>query len=183
MKYSRIFCLLTVLTLAFYIYGCSMRPTESIQRTEQTKKEAAAEHAEQFALDFWNAGEKAWQEASAMLDAQKYREADQLLLKAKTNYTKARDLAKSKREEAIRIIKSMQVTASLRLKSDLMENPAASKLSPARKKELDAEIKRIQDNIAKVDTLLQNAQYSEADTLARKSARDVYEIQQEYLKK
>ncbi len=183
MKYSHIFLLAMVISLVFLFSACSGVPTDSIKRTEQAKAEAIAEHADLFARESWSAAEKAMQEAHAKLDEKSYGEAEKVLLKAKTYYVRARDVAKDMRQAAIKTITGYQVTINIRLKSDLMDNPGVSKLSPARKKEFDADVKQIEDNVAKVTALLKNEQYAEAEYLAQKTQRDVFEKQQEYFKK
>ena len=183
MKYSNIFLLSMVISLVFLFSACSGVPTDSIKRTEQAKAEAIKEHADLFAQETWSAAERAMQEANVKLDAKSYGEAENLLLRAKTNYVKARDIAKDKREAAIKRIIGLQGTINIRLKSDLKDNPGVSKLSPARKKDFDADVKQIEDNVAKVTTQLKDEQYDEAEYLAKKTLRDVFEKQQEYLKK
>jgi hypothetical protein len=183
MKYSNTLFLLMALSLACFLAACSGVPTDSIKRTEQAKAEAVAEHADLFAQQSWSAAEKAMQEAKAKLDAKSYGEAGNLLLKARTNYVKARDVAKDRRQAAIKTITGYQTTINIRLKSDLRDNPGVSRLSPARKKEFDADVKQIEDNVAKVTDLLKNEKYAEAEYLAQKTQRDVFEKQQEYLKK
>jgi hypothetical protein len=154
-----------------------------IQKAEQARTEAKAEYAEQFAPDDWAAAEKAWQEATGKLDAESYSEAYTLLLKAKTRYEKAQGLAKGKRAAEIDRITKGQETARIRLKRDLLDSADAKKLSAARKKQLDEQVKQIEDNIGKVSALLQNGQYTDASYLVGKATRDIYEVQQEYLKK
>ncbi len=183
MKHSRIILLVMTMTLALFCAACSGRPTDSIQRTEQARAAAVAEHADQFAPDYWSTAEKAMQEASAKLDEKSYGEAGNLLLRARTNYTKAKDLAQSKRENLIKTVEGIQVTIGIRLKKDLLDSPIAAKLPPARKKEFDARIKQIEDSKALVSEQLKNAKYTEAELLAGKTLRDVFEVQQEFLKK
>lgn len=183
MKQSHIFLFVMVLSLALGVSACAGRPTEMIQQTEQVRTEAAGEHADQFAVEQWGQAEKAWQEASSKLDAKSYGDATTLLLKAKTYYVKARDIAKSRRADAINRITKSQETANIRCKAQLKDDPAIKKLSGARKKEFDDEVKQIDDNIARVTALLQNAQYSEAQNLIDRTQRRIWEVQQEFLKK
>lgn len=183
MKHSRIFVPVMTISLALFFSACSGKPTDSIQRTEQARTEAVAEHAELFAPDYWSTAEKAMQEANAKLNEKSYGDAGNLLLRAKTNYTKARDLAKSKRENLIKTIEGIQVTIGIRLKQDLLDNPLASKLPPARKKDFDARVKQIEDSKALVSEHLKNGKYTEAELLAGKTLREVFEVQQEFLKK
>jgi hypothetical protein len=183
MNHSRLFVFVLMMILALFFSACSGRPTDSIQRTEKAKADAAAEHADQFAPDYWSAAEKAMQEANAKLDAKSYGEAGNLLLRARTNYNKARELAQSKREKLIKDVNGVLVTVGIRLKSDLLDNPAAGRLPAARKKEFDARVRQIQDSAATVSEHLKNARYSEAEYLAGKTQREIFEVQQEFLKK
>jgi hypothetical protein len=183
MKYSRSFLFVMMIILVFFLSACSGRPTDSIQRTEQAKAEAAAEHAELFAADYWSAAEKAMQEANVKLDAKSYGEASNLLLKAKTNYNKARELAKSKREALIKSVNGTLVTIGKRMKSDLLDDPAAARLPAARKKEFDDRVKQIENGVATIEDHLKNHRYTEAETLAGRTMREVFEVQQEFLKK
>jgi hypothetical protein len=181
MKFAHVFRFLLVLLLAFYVYGCSSRPTDMIQKTEQARAEAMSEYAEQFAPDDWVAAEKAWQDASAKLDANSNSEAYTLLLKAKTRYEKARSLAQNKREATVKAITNQQGTAKIRLK-ELVDDPKVKNLSAARKKEFDNLVKRLGDNIAQVSTLMQNGQYTEAGQLIGITQREIWENQQEFKK-
>jgi len=182
MKFVRVIRLFMVLLLAGYVCGCSTRPTEMIQKTEQARAEAMAEYADQFAPEDWGAAENAWQDASVKLAANSNSEAYTLLLKAKTRYEKARSLAQNKREAAVRAITNNQGTATIRLK-ELTENPGVSKLSAARKKEFDNAVKRLGDNIAQVSTQMKNGQYNDANMLIGRTLREIWESQQEFFKK
>jgi outer membrane murein-binding lipoprotein Lpp len=170
-------------SLALLLAGCSSGPSQMFQLTQKARTEATNEHADQYAADYWREAEKSWQEANAKLEVKSYGEADNLLLRAKANYVKARDLAKNRREELVKKIRNTQITIEKRLKSDLLDNPASAKLPVARKKEFEASVKEIQDNQAKIETQIQNDQLAEAEFLANKTLRAIYEAQQEYLKK
>jgi len=180
MKCSRLFFLFLVLSLAFLIFACAGKPVEQIQKTEKAMEQAKAEHAEEFAPEDWKAGEDAWRSASAQLDAQKYGDAATTLLKAQTRFTKARDIAKGKREEAIKEIKNTQKTAEMRCKAlhdDL--DKSGKKLTAAKRKEFEDACKAADEKIAKVNTQLQNGQYNDAKYLAGSTLREVWEAQKE----
>ncbi len=183
MNHSRTLAAMVVMALALAFSACSGRPTDSIQRTEQARTAALAERADLFAPDYWSTAEKTMQEANAKLDAKSWGDAGNLLLKARTNYTKARDLAQSKRENLVKTINFTLGTIDKRKKSDLLDDPAAAKLPPARKKEFDARIKGIDDSVALVNEHLKNGKYTEAEYLANMTLREVFEVQQEFLKK
>ena len=183
MKHARVFQLAMMLSLVVFFSACSGRPTDSIQRTEQAKAAAAAERADLFAQEYWSTAEKAMQEANVKLDEKDYGEAGNLLLRARTNYNKAKELAQSKREDLIKRINGTLVTIEKRTKLDLIDAPAVAKLPPARKKELDAKIQEIKNNSALVSEHLKNGKYIEAELLAGNTQREVFDVQQEFLKK
>jgi hypothetical protein len=183
MKHSYVVSLALMISLVMLLSACSGPPTESIQRAEQAKAEAAALRADQFAPDSWAAAEKAMQEANVKISEKAYGDAANILLKARSNYIKARDVAKDKRTELAKKITGYQTYINIHLKTDLKENPAAAKLAPARKKELDAEIAKIEESNAKIGEQLKNGQLADADYLGQTTQRRIYEIQQEFLKK
>ena len=183
MNCSLIVRLMIVLSLALFMTACSGKPTEMIDLTEKARQAATDEHADQFATEEWSAAERDWQEASAQLDAGKWGDAYKLLLMAKGHYNKARDLAKGEREEMIKKINDAQQGAKIRCQQQLKDDPAVKRLTGSRKKEFDDQVKQIDDNIAMIDEQLKNAQYAEAKALADKTFRQVWEVQQKYLKK
>jgi hypothetical protein len=183
MKHSHVFLFAMMMFLVLFFSACSGRPTDSIQRTEQAKAAAAAERADLFAPDYWSTAEKAMQEANAKLDEKDYGEAGNLLLRARTNYNKAKELAQSKREDLIKRVNGSLVYIEKRVQLDLIDPPAAGKLPPARKKELDARIQQIKDSSDLVKEHLKNGKYTDAEYLATKTQREVFEVQQEFLKK
>jgi hypothetical protein len=180
MKHSRLFYLLLTLSLALLVFGCTSRPVESIQKAEKAMQQAKAEHAEEFAPEDWKAGDEAWRSAQARIEKEKWAESEPLLLKAKMRFEKARDIAKGKREEAIKEIKNTQKTAEMRckaLKDDLEKG--GKKLSPAKRKEFEEACKTADEKIAKVNSQLENDKYNDAKYLAGSTLREVWEAQKE----
>ncbi len=182
MRHTRVFVILMILPVVLSLAGCSGKPTEMIQATEQARQDAASAHAEQFATDYWSQGEKAWQDASALVEAQKWGEAQTALLKAKSSYVKARDMARQNGEIQIAGIKADQARVTKKLE-ELKSDSGVSKLSAARKKEFDAAVKQYEDELAKAGDLLKNAQFTEAGTQFKRTERAIWETQQDYLKK
>ncbi len=182
MKCSRLFFLLfIVLSLAFLIVGCSTKPVDQIQKAEKAMEQAKTEHAEEFAPEDWKAGDDALRGAQSRIDQGKYGEATTLLLKAKMRFEKARDIAKGKREDAIKEIKNTQKTAELRcktLKDDLEK--AGKKLPAAKRKDFEDACKAADEKIAKVNIQLENGQYNDAKYLAGTTLREIWEAQKEF---
>jgi hypothetical protein len=183
MKYSYLSLVVLAVLLTCFLSACSSGPSTMNQLAQKAKNEATEVQAETFAQELWISAEKAWQDGNARLEAKKPGEADKFFLKAKTDYVKARDSAKSKRDFEIRQINDALTWMSIHLKSDLLENPAAKNLSPARKKDFDAIVKEIEDTSGKITEQVKAGQIMEAKLLAQKTQRAIYDVQQEYLKK
>jgi len=180
MKYSRPTNCLLLLFLALFVLGCSGRPVEQIEKTERAMQQAKTEHAEEFATTEWKDGEKAWQDAQGFLDKEKWGDANIALLKAKTRFEKARDIAKGKRQDAIKEIQNLQKTIELRcqtLKANLEKN--AAKLAKKRRDELEASCKEIEDKAATVKTKLEREEYYDSKFLAQQTLRQVWETEKD----
>ena len=180
MKNSYRFFMLFVVSLAAIAYGCSARPTEQIAKTEKAMQQAQAEHADFFAPEDWKAAEQAWKDAQAKLGQQKYGDANLILLKAKTRYEKARDLAKGKRASAIKQIMDLQNTIDLRckgLKSGI--DTKGRKLTAKQKQSLEETCKSVEEKLVKIKTQLDQAQYQDAKLLAQTTLHEVYEGEKE----
>jgi hypothetical protein len=171
---------LWILLLAFLICGCASKPVEMIDKTEKAMQEAKAEHAEFFASDDWKAAEQAWAQAGALLEKEKWNEANTVLLKASNRYAKARDFAKNKREDFVREVQNGQKTVDIRYK-ELKDKIAASsgKLSAANKKTLEDACKDIEINSAKIPTQLEAGQFNDAKYLAGTTLRRIWEVGQD----
>lgn len=177
MKYSHVLVSLGILTLAVFAAGCASKPTEMIEQTELARQQAQAEHAEQFALNDWNEAEKAWDQAAQKLEAESYGEAYTLLLKAKTRYNKAKELAAGQRAQAIKDIEGLQNTAKVRC-DKLKESIAAKRLSSSKKKEMEEEVTQIEQQIAQISDQVEKGQYNDAKFLASKTLRRIWEAEQ-----
>lgn len=177
MRYFHRFHLLFLPLLVFVISGCSPRPTAQIERAQKAMDQAKAEHAETFAGEEWSTANAAWQEAQERLDAKKFTEAIPKLLKAQQGFQKARDIAEGRREAAITQIKGDQKASELRCKMLKDNLAAAKKLRADRKKELESACAGVEEKIAKITTLLDQANYNEAKNLASSTLREVYEAE------
>ena len=170
--------LMLAASLLFYA-GCASRPEELIQQTEKTRQEAKDAFADQFALDDWNAGEKAWGQAEDALQKEDYGQASTFLLRAKDRYMKARQVGLGKKEEMIKRIDGAKSAATIRLKS-LAETIA--KAPAAKKKEIEASVQGIEANLAKIDAQVKEGLFSDAEVLAQRALRSVWELEQQFKK-
>jgi len=180
MKFSRLIYLLLILSLAFVVVACSGRPVEYIERAEKAMQQAKEEHAEEFAPEDWKAGDDAWRSAQSFLEKEKWGEASTALLRAKSRFEKARDIAQGKRAAAIQEIEGTKKTAEMRLKAlkDAL-TAGGSKLAAAKRTEFEEACKAAEEKVAKVALQLQNGQYNDAKFLAGSTLREVWEAQKE----
>ncbi len=180
MKFSRLIYIFLGLSIAFFLFACSGKPVEYIQKTENAMQQAKAEHAEEFAPEDWKTGEDDWRTAQSQLDKEKWGDATTSLLKAKSHFEKARDIAKGKRAAAIQEIQNTKITAEQRCKAFKDALQANSKKLPAAKRqEFEDACKVAEEKIAKVGTQLENGQYNDAKYLAQSTLREVWEAQKE----
>lgn len=139
--------------------------------------QAKAEHADMFAIEEWSAADTAWKDAQTRLDTKKYTEALPKLLKAQQGFQKAREIAKGRREAAIAQIKGDQKATELRCKLLKDSLAGAKKLSADKKKELENICKEADEKVSKITTLLDQANYNDAKSMASNSLREVYEAE------
>lgn len=180
MRHSNYVYLFLVVVLGLCLASCSGRPVAQIERTEQAREQAKAEAAQEFATEDWNSAEAAYGEAQRMLEQKKWREADARLLKAMTGYQKARDIAKGRREDTIRRIQNNQKTVELRAKAlQELYRSNLGKFSAARRKHLEETWKAFEEKIATMSRQLEQGRYSDAEFLAGRTLREIWELRQE----
>ncbi len=172
--------LLTVLLLVASGSACSSRPDEQMKLAEKAMEQAKEQRAEEFAQSDWANAQRVWEQAQSQLKNERYGEAGTLLLRAKSRFEKARDIAKAKRDAVLKEAQELQKAVDLRykaLKTDVEGNVA--KLSPARKKSLEDSFKDIDKGIEKVQADIKAGEYSRARTTGQTAIRRVFEAEKE----
>jgi len=168
------------LSLAFS--GCTSRPEEQLAAAQKAMDQANEQRAAEFAPAEWRNAQDAWQKAQGLLASQSYGEAQTLLVRARSRFERARDIAKSKRGDIRKEIQGMEGTIDLRYKS-LKENidRGSAKLTSARKQGLTKSCTAIDKNIEKMKSDLEQGNYSQARETAQATLRQVYETEKELL--
>ena len=178
MKYSYLVLISLSVPLFVAFAGCSSKPTEQLELAQKAMDQAKEQHAEEFAQADWKNAHQAWEDAQSLIAQQKYAESGSLLLRAKSRFEKARDIAKSKREDLRREIDGLQKTIDTRYGS-LKSGLSAAKLSPAVKKSLDESCGSIDKAIQKLRTEVEQGEYTQAKYTAQTTMRQVYEAEKE----
>jgi len=176
MKHDRV-ALMLVLSLPFV--SCSSPPTEQIQAAQKSMQQAQEQHAQEFAPADWKNAQQAWDDAQALITKQKYADAGQLLIRAKSRFDKARDIARAKREDLRRDIEGKRKTIDTRY-DNLKSSLAAQKLPPAAKKKINDSCQDIDKGIDKLKLEFEQGDYTQALNTAMTTMRQVYEAEKEF---
>jgi hypothetical protein len=168
------------LYLTLGLYGCASKPDEQLGLAQKAMDQAKEQRAAELAPSEWRDAEDAWQKAQALLSSENYGEAGTLLLQAKSRYERARDIAKSKRDELRKEVQGMESTIDLRYKS-LKDNMSRATLAPARKQSLTDSCADIDKNIDKLKAEMEQGDYSRARETAQATLRQVYEAEKALL--
>ncbi len=177
MKHPFLFTV-ALLAIALIFPGCSSPPTEQVQAAQKAMQQAKEQHADEFAAADWKNAQQAWNDAQSLISKQKYADAGTLLMRAKSRFDKARDIARAKREELRRDIEGKRKTIDARYDS-LKSTLAAGKISPAAKKKINESCQDIDKNIDKLKLLFEQEDYTQALNTAMVTMRQVYEAEKE----
>jgi hypothetical protein len=176
MKYSFIF--VTSLCLAISFLACSSHPSEQLRLAQVAMDQAIEQQAEKYAYADWNNARQAWNDAQLLITARQYEDAGPLLVRARSRFEKARDIARAKRDDLSREIESMKRTLDSRygnVKSDL----AGLKLQTSKKKTLDETCLGIDKSRQKLNDELGRGLYVEAKSTAQTALRQVFDVEKE----
>lgn len=180
MRRSRLLFLPSITILALWAASCSERSAETVRLAEKAKEQARAVQAAEFAPADWKSAEEIRANAQAMLDGNRHREAMALLLKAKTRYEKARDIASARREALRREVEALQKTADLRCKGvDARLQDPRVKLSAVQRKRLEDACNEIHGRIAAISAQLEEGELAEAKLSAQTTLRRVWEMEKQ----
>lgn len=174
------FSYLLALSLGIISYSCASRPDEEVRLAQEAMAEAKEQHAAEFATSDWDSAMEAWNQADAMLKQENYSQTRTILLRAKSRFEKARDIAKSKRDLLLSETQGLQKTIDIRygaLKGDTEKSSA--KLAASRKQSLEDSFADIDKGIEKLKAEIEQGEYTAAKTTAQTTMRQVYETEVE----
>lgn len=169
---------LFILYLAVSSVGCSSRPDAELKLALEAMEQAKGQHAAEFAAAEWKSGEEAWEQAHALLAKESYSQARMQLLRAKSRFEKARDIAKAKRDVVLKDVQGIQKEIDRRYQA-LKDGVGSSgaRLSAARKKSLEDAFREIDRGLEKMKAEIQQGEYNDARNSAQTTARWLYEAE------
>ena len=172
---------LLALGLALLLTFCACgQPTEQIQQAQKAMDEAKEQRAEEFAAKEWNDAMQAWNQAQAALAKNSYSESSAALLRAKSRFEKARNIAKGRREDLLKQVTNLQKTIDLRYAA-MKNNVQSAKLSPAKKKEFEESCKEIDQSIEKLKSQFNAGDLTPAKFTGDTTLRNIYETEKALL--
>ncbi len=167
------------LVLLLCFLGCG-QPTEQIQLAQKAMDQAKEQRAEEFAAKEWNDAMQAWNQAQAALAKGSYSESSTALLRAKSRFEKARDIAKGRREDLLKQVTGLQKTIDLRYTA-MKNNVTAAKLSAKQKKEFEDSCKEIDQAIEKMKSQVNSGDLTPAKFTGDTTLRNIYETEKSLL--
>jgi hypothetical protein len=167
--------------LSLISVGCTSKPDEQLQLAQKAMEQAKEQHAEEFAQTDWKTAQQAWEDAQSLIAKQQYAEAGSLLLRARSRFEKARDIAKSKREDLRREIENNRKTIDARYGS-LKSAISAAKLPSGAKRSLDESCGDIDKEIEKLKAEFDQGEFTQAKYTTQTTLRRVYEAEKEFEK-
>jgi hypothetical protein len=162
-RISTLICVFLILSC----YGCASRPDEQLKLAGEAMKQAADMYADQYAPGEWKGAKELWDQAQDQLAKQQYAAAAENLLRAKTRFLKAKDVAQTERESMLKQVKDIQ--------ANIQDRYAAFKANanPARKKEFQAACADIDKRVEIVNSLTTQGDYIQAKTLGQQALQAI----------
>jgi hypothetical protein len=169
--------LIAILIAALGI-GCSSRPEQELKAAQKAMEEADLQHASEFAATEYQNAKQVWDEAQTALNGSRYGEARPLLIKAKSRFAKAEELAKAKRDRILAEAQSLQSTVDVRYES-LKGLVRSSKIPAKASKILDDLCLDIEQTIDKIKADIKQGEYSLAKASAQRAMTKVEEAERQ----
>jgi hypothetical protein len=154
--------------------ACSSRPDEQLQLARTAMERAMEERAADFAPTDWSSAKEVWDEAQSALSKESFAEARTLLLRAKSRFEKAHEIAKSKRADFLREVEGLQRDLDTRFES-YRSGLSVARLSAANKKKFGEVSRNIELAVQKVKDDLQGGDYVKARKSAEEAMRLIFE--------
>jgi len=177
MDSSRRIALPMILLLIITFLSCASKPEEQ-QLAQKAMDQAKEQYAQEFAPTDWKNAVQAWEDAQGLIARESYGEARPLLLRAKSRFEKARDIAKGRRDELFKEIQGIQKAIDIRYRG-VKTTLETAKLSTKAKKSLEDACKDIDSAIEKLNAEVASGDYTPAKFTAQRTLRAVYEAEKE----
>ncbi len=161
---------------ALVCIGCASYPEEQLKLAQAAMDETLKYQPEVFAATDWRDAKKTWDDAQALLSQQKYGQAASLLVTAKSRLAKAGQIASKNREVVLREVTNAQQDITTRhasLKSQL----ASLRLSSPVRKSLEECCLQVEQQIAQLNSEVEQGQIDKAQATAKETLKLVYEGQ------
>lgn len=174
MKYSYRSSLVLGVWMALICAGCASYPEAELKEATAAMDRAKAQQVDVFAAGNWAEAMKAWDEAQSQLSQQKYALAKPSLLRAKSRFEKAEQIASAKREEVLNEIRNAQRTSNSRF-AGLRNDFAAARLPASVRADLEQCCRELEQQIEKLNMEVDRGDLAKAQATAKETLSKVYE--------
>ncbi len=174
MKSSLLLCLALGVMLALTVCGCASYPEEQLKLAQTAMDQAKEQRAESFAAGNWEDAMKAWDEGQEHIKNGKYALAGPALLRAKSRFEKAAEIAAAKRDVVMKELLESQRTFNVRyaaLKNDL----AATRVSASLRKEMEAAFGQLDQQSEKLITEIDQGDLVKAQATVKEALGNLYQ--------
>jgi hypothetical protein len=171
---------LFIVFLAALGFSCSSRPEQELGAAQKAMEEADRQHASELAVTEYQSAKQTWDDAQAALSGSRYGEARPLLLKAKSRFAKAGELAKAKRDRILAEAQSLQSTVNVRYESLKGLIQSSKKNIPSKAgKSLDDLCLEIEQGVDKIKTEITQGEYAHAKASALNTMTKIDETEKQ----
>jgi len=160
-----------------FLAACAGMPQAELDQAKAAKEEAEAERASLLAAGDWDDAMQSWNEAQEQIGQKSYSQARTSLLTAKSRFQKARDISASRREQIKSEVEGTKGTIAVRYER-LKQTARSERLSAAKKRDLEKAYVNIDDEISKLDKMIEGGLYVEARDHSTGVMRMVLEAEQ-----
>jgi hypothetical protein len=138
--------------------------------------EARKAQADVYAVGDWNSANEAWDQAQSAMANARWAESRTLLLRARSRFEKAREIAKGRRDDTLREVQGLQRSIESRYKT-LKYGILNTRLSAPRQKALAAACSEIDGLQATLRDALEGGKLLEARNSAQTTLQRIYEAE------
>lgn len=164
--------------LSLFVTGCASRNDLQLDVARAAMEQARTQNATEFAPIDWDKGMTDWNMAMALVHMDRYAEAKIVLVEAAANFTRARDMAKNRRDGLIREVTELRINIGNQY-ADLQRQLHRAGLPAALRKRLENSLPWLDIVTKEMDNSIQEERYLQAREEGHTALGVIYNEQKE----
>ena len=157
--------------------SCSSKPLDELKMAKTAMDQARSKEAPEYAPYDWDRARSDWDEANALIDMGRYREARNVLTLAVGNFNTARDTA-DRRLESLKIEVTALGTSAKKGLNNLEQAAESARVKPTIKKRIDGALPLIDEKVAVMNAALEQKEYLRARTAGKEALGWIHDLQE-----